>query len=334
MRTKRILSLLLSLVIIAGLAACGYKESEPKQKPAAEIWGADSSATVSGETSDITPLLYKVTDSYGNVAYLFGSIHVGYDKMYPLPDYVINAYEQSDVLAVECDIVAYEEDPSDDMEFIYSFLYTDGTTISDHIDRNTYKAAVRILEQNDSYNTFMDYYTPYLWADLINSFMTQDSRYTYEYGIDRHFIHEAYDDNKTIDEIESVEFQQQMMINFSPDLQEMLLQSAVEDYNSGYHERQIRELVNTWCSGNENELIKFAETDVDDAALSEREKQLLQEYNNAVLVERNLSMTDYAEAVLASGDTVFICVGSAHVVGDGGMTGLLRSCGYTVEAVN
>ena len=36
----------------------------------------------------ITPLLYKVTDADGNVVWLFGSIHVGKEEFYPLPDYV------------------------------------------------------------------------------------------------------------------------------------------------------------------------------------------------------------------------------------------------------
>ena len=44
-------------------------------------------------------------------------------------------------------------------------------------------------------------------------------------------------------------------------------------------------------------------------------------------------MTDFAEDALASGDEVFICVGAAHVVGEGAMADLLAKRGYTVTLV-
>ena len=44
-------------------------------------------------------------------------------------------------------------------------------------------------------------------------------------------------------------------------------------------------------------------------------------------------MTDYAVDALASGEEIFICVGAAHVVGDGAIADNLRELGYTVEVV-
>ena len=44
-------------------------------------------------------------------------------------------------------------------------------------------------------------------------------------------------------------------------------------------------------------------------------------------------MTDFAEDALASGKEVFICVGAAHIVGDGAMAQLLAQRGYTVTLV-
>jgi uncharacterized protein YbaP (TraB family) len=44
-------------------------------------------------------------------------------------------------------------------------------------------------------------------------------------------------------------------------------------------------------------------------------------------------MTEYAEEALKSGKEIFICVGAAHVVGEGAMAEQLRDLGYTVEIV-
>ena len=62
-------------------------------------------------------------------------------------------------------------------------------------------------------------------------------------------------------------------------------------------------------------------------------RDILEEYNNALITKRNEAMTKYAEEALLSGKEVFICVGSAHVVGDGDMAENLKKMGYTVEVV-
>ena len=50
-------------------------------------------------------------------------------------------------------------------------------------------------------------------------------------------------------------------------------------------------------------------------------------------VNSMIQMTDFAEKALKDGDSVFICVGTAHIVGEGAMVDLLRDRGYTVEIV-
>ena len=57
------------------------------------------------------------------------------------------------------------------------------------------------------------------------------------------------------------------------------------------------------------------------------------EYNKAMLNVRNVGMAEYAVEALESGQEVFICVGAAHVVGNGALVELLTEYGYTVEVV-
>ena len=70
-----------------------------------------------------TPLLYEVTknDSETKI-YLFGSIHVADERAYPLPEIVMNAYNSSDSLAVEFDLI------SADNNFIFAILGNSNTT--------------------------------------------------------------------------------------------------------------------------------------------------------------------------------------------------------------
>ena len=48
---------------------------------------------------ECTPLLYRATDGAGHEIYLMGTIHLARESTYPLPDYVLDAFERCDVLA-------------------------------------------------------------------------------------------------------------------------------------------------------------------------------------------------------------------------------------------
>ena len=92
-------------------------------------------------------------------------------------------------------------------------------------------------------------------------------------------------------------------------------------------------MTKAWARGNEEKLISLlSDSDTDD--MDKEEKKLYEEYNNAMIVERNENMTDWAEEALEDGEEVFICVGAAHVVGPGAMAEMLSDRGYTVEIVN
>ena len=83
---KKLLSLLLVLVMCLSFVACGTNNET------ATADTATTEATTAPVSKGSTPLLYKATSENGGEVCLFGSIHVGNDDMYPLPDYVNNAY--------------------------------------------------------------------------------------------------------------------------------------------------------------------------------------------------------------------------------------------------
>lgn len=325
---KKILALLIAISMCASFTACTDKKENTQDTTAPETTVAET--TVAETESKYSPLLYKVEDADSTV-YMFGSIHVGTEDMHPLPQYVEDAYTTSDILAVECDITAFEEDAEKQMQILSSLIYTDGTTIADHIDAEVYKDAKEILTEQNYYNDMLDYYIPSLWTSFIDGFLYPKLGYNSEFGIDVNLINRAKESDKTIDEVESVEFQYNMMAEFSPELQEIMLADTVEAYNSDESKAEIDKLVNDWYTGNEDEIVKDNTEDFQE--LNDEEKKLYDEYYNEMITKRNISMADYAEQSLGGDKDVFICVGCAHVVGDGGMVDLLRERGYTVTKV-
>ena len=315
MNIKRLLSWLMVLCLLLGLCGCQFSSRDEKE-----------------EESSITPLLYKVTDDEGNVLWLFGSIHVGYDYFYPLPDYVLDAYDSADAIAFELDMKAFEKDLSAQMEALTILVYQDGTTIRDHIDPELYEAAVAILEEEGYYNQALDVYMPILWSSFIDNCFTEKMDLDPDLGIDSQLLDMAYDDDKEILEVESAAFQYQMMASFSPELQAALLEGSVasfEDFQAS--KKDMQKLVDLWAGGDEEAFAAYLAEE--DGFETEEDAKLSSEYNKVMITDRNIGMADFAEDALRSGDEVFICVGAAHIVGEGAMAQLLAQRGYTVELV-
>lgn len=349
MKLRKLLCLFMALSLVFCLFGCsrlfekGIKATEPEALVDATRENSATEAPLETEApqeteppkteSSVRPLLYKVTDDKGNTLWLFGSIHVGYDSFYPLPQYVYDAFDQSDAAAFEIDMRAFEKDMNAQIEALSQLVYLDGTTIKDHIDPELYTKAVEILTEYDYYNRAYDAYCPAMWESLFSQIMVEESQLDSNLGVDYHLLDRAYENGKQIQEVESALFQYGMMADFSPQLQEFLLESSVayfDDLDTATAE--LEELVHLWCSGDEKAFADYLAAEDDDIE-DPTERALYEEYNKAMVVDRNLSMTDFAEDALASGEEVFICVGAAHIVGDGAMAQLLAERGYTVTLV-
>lgn len=349
---KRIAALILTIVLCFGLVGCrAYIEDfilrettdspnvsvspdadvTPSPTESALPESGSPSATPDAtpeKESSITPILYKVTDKNGNFLWLLGSIHVGRDDFYPLPDYIMDAFTSSDVLAVECDVIATENDTSAFMDALTPFVYTDGTTIKDHIPEDMYNAAVKIMKKEGLYFSAYDYYKPSFWYMFIDSYLYEKIGADSKFGIDRNLLNAAKDAKKEISEIESVKEQYEMLAGFSPKLQEVLLESAIESYNHSEEVKvELEKMLDAWAEGDADYLT--ATEDIDDPEVA----ALYDEYSYEMDTKRNALMTGYAIKALESGKEVFICVGAAHVLGDSGMAARLDAMGYTVEQV-
>ena len=318
---KKIFSLIIALIMIVSLYGC-TKTNDTNT----ETKDAQTKAT-------ITPLLYKISDDKGNHIWLFGSIHIGLESFYPLPQYVTDAYESSDALAVEFDIVSFSEDLQAQTDALTQLVYMDGTTIKDHIPDELYKKSVEILEENNMYSSALDYYYPVLWESFIQNTMLEQTEADSDLGIDMHFLNLAHEDDKKIIDIESAEFQYGMMAKFSESLQILLLEEIISEYEDiNSFSNELDDLITLWSEGDEKEFAEFLNSD-DDSVMTDEEKKLLEEYNQAMLTDRNISMSEFAQDCLKDGEEVFICVGAAHIVGEGAMADLLAEKGYTVEII-
>jgi len=328
---KKIISLLLIVVMLLTLSACGKNSTFSNDSGAPQ-----ESSTAQNNTennSSYSPKLYKVTNKSGNNVWLFGSIHVGKSSFFPLPDYVTSALYGSDVVAVEFDLVSFEKDGAAQVQALTK-MFSPNQSIKSHLTSSaeqTYNKAVEILTENNFYNQALDFYMPVVWSMLIDNIVCEKSGGDANLGIDRHVINAANEKNIKIEDIESADAQYQMLANFSDELQTEMLANSIDSYDDPNYKKELEKLMNIWEKGDYEGLRQMLKEE--DEQMKKEIPAYFDEYNDAMKTKRDALMTQYAVDALSDGKEAFICVGAAHIAGENGMIDSLKAKGYTVEEV-
>lgn len=263
--------------------------------------------------------MWKV-EKDGSTVYMLGSIHVANEAMYPLRDEIMDAFMESDHLALEIDFTK-EEDLTAFIESISK--YQDGTSLAHHVSTETYQYVTELLTDLEIPTSGLDQYKPWFASLILDSIRREDSEYKAELGIDEFFMNLAEKSELPIIGLESSQSQLNMFNNFSDRIQEeMLLGSIISFY---VEEEPVADLSDMWIEGDEDMLTEMAvQTQKGDA-----------EYYKAMLQDRNVLMAEKIDAFLKDGknETYFVVVGALHMVGEHGLVTLLEGKGYTVTRV-
>ena len=339
---KRFLSLLLLLSLALGLlAGCG-KSPEPQatEAPATPAPTAEpvptpapTPVTPDFDPADLHPMLWKVTDPEGHTLYLFGTIHVGDGRSSAVLEKVAPILLSCDALAVEFDVVAYESDLNAVMADYQQFVYVDGSSVREHMPEELYDRCAALLNEMGAYSPMLDYYNLAMWSQLTEqaALMTR-SDLSPEAGMDRSLIYLAYENNRPVLDVESASFQMNLLNSFSDELY-LLLIEAVLDYLDEYGE-SVDELYSAWLDGDYDAILALNESEEGAEDYTEEQLALVEDYNKALVDDRNVGMAEVALGWLAEGKTVFFAVGTGHMVGDTGLVQLLTDAGCTVERVD
>lgn len=322
---NKLFNLFLVLIMLISFTGCGKKQEETNKEP------ENPSVVEEPNTSDA--LLWEVKSDTATI-YLAGSIHVADEDTYPLQQKLLDAFAASDALAVEVDIVAMQKDTELMTAVSSLMLYMDGTDLRDHVSEETlklldeYVGKYGISGLGSEYIETLYLYKPWVLESLISSDLITEAGFKSDLGIDMYFLNQASEKGMEIIEVESAMFQYNMMDSFSPELQEYLLAAAL----TSEKETSIKELtdmLDIWESGDPDALDAFLNSEEGDD-FSPSELKLMEEYNKAMLTDRNIVMADKVEELLKGDKDVFYMVGSAHMIGEDGIVKLLQDRGYTV----
>lgn len=299
---KRLLAWMLVCVLLLGAVGCGCSK----------------------KTGDTVPLMWKVTDAEGHTLYLFGTIHVGDKRSDEVLPRVAKVLDTCDALAVEFDLVAYQQDYSAMMQTMMQYVLNDGTTVDAHMPEDLYARAHKLLEEAGLMPEMMKNYNLAMWSQLVEqAAIMKYSDLSPDKAMDMMLINHAYEKEIPVLEVESAEFQSGLLNSFEDETYLLQIRTTLDSLDQ--YGAAVELLYSLWLSG-DRETFWMAigaepALEGDDA------------YNEALVDDRNRAMAQKAEAYLLSGKTVFFAVGAAHMANETGLVQLLRNAGYTVEEI-
>lgn len=354
---KKILSIIIILSLLAGGGYWYYTQQSPTEtQPSATNSTSDSAPTVTSEpekpaevASDLevepaeqespivtesedepepvqqesvdpsyTPAIWKV-EHKGVTSYLFGSIHMGDQSMYPLPRKVTDAFSKSDTLVVEIDIT--EINPLEIAPLIQKMAVTPGKTLKDQISDETAKKYDEYCSEPGRACEMFANFEPWFVAMNLEALEMANSGYNDRLGIDMHFLNEAKG-NKEIVELESLESQLTMMDQMALHLQELMLVGTVTREDGG-----TERLVEAWKKGDVETFLAEEQLSAEEQGIGEEDYA---SFMNTFLYKRNEHMADGIAELLEQGKSVFAVVGAAHYGGEKSVNYYLEQQGFKV----
>lgn len=265
-----------------------------------------------------------------NTVYLLGSIHLAKHDVYPMNSKIKEAFEDSDALVVEADIISDIEG----LQYLQSKMtYTDGSTIKDHISEETYAKLKEIMTQLGVPESHYNTYKAWALSQQLSSLVMQkedgigSSAYSANLGIDYYFLINSAFMGKTVKELEGIKFQADLFDNLSSEFQENQLIETLKSLEDPSLKEEAANLADAWLNQwIEGDVEAFTESYL--ASIGEGEYKEL-------IFGRDENMTNKITQYLNSenGITYFVVAGAGHMVSDSSIVARLQELGYEVEQI-
>ena len=288
-------------------------------------------------------LLWKA-EGNGNTLYLLGSIHTDRNNLYPFHKQLRDIITGSELAAFELDFNSQEGID----EFTAMQMYSDGTTLKDHIDPELYQEVVKALTSLGTPEEQIANYKPWALANTFTALsMTDDTASENAMALDLYVSAKASNLGIQVEGIETYAFQGKIFDDLSNEYQENYLAMTLSMYlgmdaaeglseeEKAAYEAALKEqdeAVSRWM-----EQWKTRDTE---AFANDYPKDVIQanttdELNSKLFEGRDPNMIAWADRYLKQdgAHTGLMTVGAGHMIGKTGVVQGLKDLGYTVEVV-
>jgi uncharacterized protein len=275
-------------------------------------WFLVPTQAASGKT-----FMWKATKGQGAI-YLVGSVHALSQDFYPLAPALEDGFKDSDTLVEEVDM-GEMLNPSSQLQVLQRGMLPPGQSLDQLVSPATMalvnKAGADLGPAIDALKRFK----PWMLAIALQGLELQKAGFDPQLGLDKHFYDAAQTAGKSVQGLETVDYQLSRFDDMTAEQQDHMLAETLKELDTEI--ASVTTLAAAWKNGDAPQVERIVLKDLKtDAQMYQR-----------LLVERNRNWMPKIEAFFSRPGRTFVVVGAAHLVGPDGLLQMLRTKGYVVE---
>jgi hypothetical protein len=271
------------------------------------------------------PLAWRISGGTGASLYVLGSIHLGPARGWEYPPGIIGALEDSNALVVEVNV---NELPSETIQQLighYGHLPR-GRSLRRTLSPGTWALIEASLAESSIPLRAANRLQPWLLSNLIIMEAIRRENYFADRGTEDEFIRLA--GARSIVPLETAAEQIAFLGTLPRAIQELYLVDTLKHYDETGH--FVNLYVNAWRSGDEKVLEKLVfDSYFEDPSFAP--------FFESIIFDRNERMSKqlkvFLDADQHAGESVFVVLGVAHMIGERSIRETLAAQGYRIQRV-
>lgn len=261
--------------------------------------------------------LWKATRGQA-VVYLVGSVHMLTKDYYPLGPALEAAFKDSSLLVEEVDLAEMEASETQLSMLMRGMLPAD-QSLDTVVSPATFSLVSRRVSDLGLPVEPLRRFKPWMLALTLLSLEWQKAGFDPSLGLDKHFYDRARAEGKSVQGLETINFQISQFDDMTMPEQERLLAQTLKELDT--QTGAVTVLADAWKAGDAPTVERIVLQDL------RQEPRMYQR----LLVDRNRNWLPKIEALLTGRGRALVVVGAAHLVGADGLLSLLRARGYPIE---
>lgn len=275
-------------------------------------------------------------DANGKLAtiYVLGTIHVGDERLYPIPQEIAQAYGKADKVYGEISSQGWKN-----LVTKLSFRMQNSQKEASKIEAERGIAWYDTL--TDEQQKFLEeklgknivaaqkIYMPWVLYSLVSNLTLEGTELLTNYAYDTHFITVSNNYGIEMFGLDELEVQLDIMSYGDIDVQMKMLTSTIDEMLKDENQaiEETKKMYETYLTGDE---AAFASCLFDDMEEEIAENPEMKGYYNLLFTERNTNWAETFAELLSDGGTTFVFAGSGHFVGEGSVFNIMKKNGDLV----
>jgi uncharacterized protein YbaP (TraB family) len=271
------------------------------------------------------PLAWRISGGSGASLYVLGSIHLGPDGGWSYPPGIMSALANSSALVVEVNV--HETGSATIQHLIDHYGHLPlGHSLRRSLSPTTWALLERRLEKSNIPLRTANHLRPWLLSNMIIMEAIRRQHYSPDEGTEEEFIRLA--GARSILPLESAAQQISFLGSLPRRVQELYLIDTLKHYDETGHFVDL--YVNAWRAGDEKALDELIFD-------SYRKDKSFKPFFDSIIFDRNKRMGRQLKVLLEAqqhaGESVFVVLGVAHMIGDQSIAQRFAAEGYLVHRV-